>query len=178
MRRSPPVVCLACVAALLSGGCAASRPAPRGLPAPGAPVDTRALPPFPRSILETALSLTGAPYQPGGSGPAGFDCSGFVQYVFGAHGVRLPRTVAGLYLAASPVRADRVAAGDLLFFATSGAGASHVGIALGDGRFIHAPSSRGAVRLEALGSEYWSGRYLGARRVAPPAGAPTGQGRR
>jgi cell wall-associated NlpC family hydrolase len=170
MRRSSPVVGLACVAVLLAGACASSRTAPRSLPAPGAPVNTSTLPPFPRGIVETALALAGTPYQPGGSGPKAFDCSGYVMYVFGTQGVRLPRTVAGLFLAASPVRPDRVAAGDLVFFDTSGGGASHVGIALGDGRFIHAPSSRGVVRVESLASEYWKQHYLGARRVRAPAG--------
>jgi cell wall-associated NlpC family hydrolase len=131
--------------------------------------------PFPRGIVETALSLAGTPYRPGGATPDGFDCSGFVAYVFGAHGVRLPRTVAGLYLAASPVRAARVTAGDLLFFDTAGGGASHVAIALGDGRFIHAPSAKGTVRVESLSSEYWASRYLGARRVKPPAGGADGR---
>jgi cell wall-associated NlpC family hydrolase len=141
-------------------------------------VDTRALAPFPRSIVETALALAGAPYRPGGATPDGFDCSGFVVYVFRAHGVRLPRTVAGLYLAASPVRAGRVTAGDLLFFDIAGGGASHVAIALGDGRFIHAPSADGVVRVESLGSEYWTTRYLGARRVRPPADGPGTPGKR
>lgn len=178
MRRCAPLACLACFAALCAGGCASSRTAPPALPSPGAPVDTRDLPPFPRGVVDTALSLTGTPYLPGGSGPGGFDCSGYVAYVFGARGVRLPRTVAGLFLAASPVRADRVVAGDLVFFDTSGRGASHVGIALGDGRFVHAPSSSGVVRVESLGSAYWKQRYLGARRVKAPAQVPGATGRR
>lgn len=165
MRRRLLPACLLVATGLAAIGCAGGPGRPR---APAAPVDARRLPAFPRGVVATALSLAGAPYQPGGSSPAGFDCSGFVVYVFGAHGVRLPRTVAGLFLAAGPVRADRVAAGDLVFFDTSGGGASHVGIALGDGRFVHAPSSRGVVRVESLASEYWAARYVGARRVTPP----------
>ena len=172
MRPWTALACAACVAGLVSSGCASPRKAPPAVPGPGVPVDTRALPPFTQGIVETALSLAGTPYRPGGTSPDGFDCSGYVAYVFGAHGVRLPRTVAGLYLAASPVRADRVGAGDLLFFDTSGQGASHVAIALGGGRFIHAPSSRGAVRVESLATEDWGTRYVGARRVKPAPAAP------
>jgi cell wall-associated NlpC family hydrolase len=167
-----------CFAGLISAGCAATRAAPRGAPAPDASGVTRTLPAFERGIVTTALSLAGTPYRPGGAGPAGFDCSGYVSYVFGAHGVRLPRTVAGLYLAGSPVREDRVAAGDLLFFDTSGGGASHVALALGGGRFIHAPSSHGVVRVESLASPFWADRYVGARRVRAPAAPPDATGRR
>jgi cell wall-associated NlpC family hydrolase len=178
MRLWPALACAAGITAVLSGGCASSRTAPHVLPPPDAHVDTRSLPPFPRGIVQTALALVGAPYRPGGASPDGFDCSGYIVYVFGVHGVRLPRTVAGLYLAASPVRDDRVGAGDLLFFDTSGAGASHVAIALGGGRFIHAPSSRGTVRVESLASEYWTKHYVGARRVRPPAEERGTAGRR
>ena len=177
VRCWPALAGLACLAGTLSG-CASSRTAAPVLPAPGGPIDTRALPPFQRGVVTTALSLAGAPYQAGGASPRGFDCSGFIVYVFGEHGVRLPRTVAGLYLAARPVRQDRASAGDLLFFDTAGAGASHVAIALGGGRFVHAPSARGVVRVESLASSYWASRYLGARRVGPPGEGPGAAGRR
>lgn len=168
MRTWPALACVVFVGGLLSSGCASTRTVPRRTPSPDPSVDTRTLPRFARGIVTTALALAGTPYRNGGADPAGFDCSGYVAYVFGVHGVRLPRTVAGLYLAGSPVRGDRVAAGDLLFFDTSGGGASHVAIALGGGRFIHAPSSRGTVRVESLASSYWADRYVSARRVRAP----------
>lgn len=183
--RSHPVragALLIAVAALGAGCAARAVPpaAPRGVAPPrvasppaAAPV---APPPVARppadlpaglpALLTTALGLIGAPYRAGGSDPAGFDCSGFVQYVFGRHGWRVPRTVGAQFAATEAVSAEAVRAGDLLFFATSGGGPSHVAIALGDGRFVHAPSGRGQVRVEALAGRYWVSRWIGARRVA------------
>jgi cell wall-associated NlpC family hydrolase len=110
--------------------------------------------------------MLGAPYTAGGENPrTGFDCSGFVAWVFGRHGFALPRTVNAQFTAGLPVaRGDAVSPADLVFFETA-RGPSHVGIALGDGRFVHAPSSRGVVRVEPLDSPYWARRYLGARRL-------------
>lgn len=116
-------------------------------------------------LLRTALSLLGAPYVNGGSDPSGFDCSGFVAFVYGQHGVALPRTVERQARVGQDVHAP--AAGDLVFFRTSGRGPTHVGIALGADRFIHAPSSRGVVRIELLSAPYWSERFLEARRIVP-----------
>jgi cell wall-associated NlpC family hydrolase len=118
-------------------------------------------------LLQTALSLMGVPYLNGGSDPSGFDCSGFVSFVFRQHGVALPRTVESQAGVGEDV--DPPVAGDLVFFRTSGRGPTHVGIALGPDRFIHAPSSRGVVRIEMLGAPYWAERFLEARRVLPPA---------
>ena len=81
-------------------------------------------------LVKTALSLTGVPYRDGGSDPSGFDCSGFVEYVFAAHGVPMPRTVAGQFRLGQHIAADALAAGDLVFFSTIAPGASHVGIAI------------------------------------------------
>jgi cell wall-associated NlpC family hydrolase len=124
-------------------------------------------------LLDTALSLVGIPYRAGGDTPGtGFDCSGFVTWVFHQHGVALPRTVQALFEAGEAVAPDGdPGAGDLVFFETEGPGATHVGIALGDGRFVHAPSARGVVRAEPLAGTYWARRYLGARRVVVGAGA-------
>jgi len=121
--------------------------------------------PLSRAIVESALELTGTPYRDRGEDPSGFDCSGLVTYVFNRHGIRLPRSVAVQYTAGWPVAPGDVAAGDLLFFTTTGPGATHVGIAIGDGAFVHAPSERGRVRTDRLDATYWSARYLGARRV-------------
>ncbi len=109
------------------------------------------------------MALQGAPYRIGGGDPSGFDCSGFVHYVFWQHGVALPRTVTAL--AGAGEQAEVLEPGDLVFFAIDHASISHVGIALGSGRFVHAPSSRGVVRIESLTAPYWATRYRTARRV-------------
>lgn len=120
------------------------------------------------ALVGTALSLRGAPYRNGGTDPNGFDCSGFTQYVFARFGIALPREVRDQFRAGHPVDAQDLAPGDLIFFSTTDPGASHVGIAVGGDEFVHAPSSTGVVRVEHLGSRYWSPRYLGARRVTQP----------
>jgi cell wall-associated NlpC family hydrolase len=119
------------------------------------------------ALSGTALSLRGAPYRDGGVDPAkGFDCSGFVQYVYGQHGVDLPRQVRDQFRVGKTVDRDRLEPGDLVFFSTVAPGASHVGIMIGGDQFIHAPSERGVVRVESLGAQYWASRYVGARRVS------------
>jgi cell wall-associated NlpC family hydrolase len=105
------------------------------------------------------------PYRNGGSDPSGFDCSGFVQYVFARFGTALPREVRDQYQAGKPIDLDEVEAGDLLFFETVSRGASHVGMAVGGGQFVHAPSSRGVVRVERYSVSYWASRFVGARRI-------------
>jgi cell wall-associated NlpC family hydrolase len=114
-------------------------------------------------LLRTATDLLGTPYRNGGSTTEGFDCSGFVQYVFARQGVSLPRTVRMQRETGSRVRQPE--AGDLVFFAADGGKPSHVGIALGPDRFIHAPSSKGVVRVEPFASTYWADRFVEARRV-------------
>jgi cell wall-associated NlpC family hydrolase len=111
------------------------------------------------------MSLRGAPYRNGGSDPSGFDCSGFVSYVFAQQGLALPRTVAEQYDAGRGVPADSLAPGDLVFFSTVAPGATHVGIVVSADLFVHAPSSNGVVRVERLSSPYWSSRFVGVRRV-------------
>jgi cell wall-associated NlpC family hydrolase len=116
------------------------------------------------TIAATALSFLGAPYESGGTGPDGFDCSGFVQYVYSSAGVALPRSVREQLDVGVPVERD-VRAGDLVFFAIDGRGVSHVGIATSAGAFVHAPSSRGVVREERLDAPYWATRLVAVRRV-------------
>lgn len=116
------------------------------------------------ALLRTALGLRGRPYRNGGSTPDGFDCSGYTQYVFAQHGMHLPREVRDQFRMGSPVRAGDLRAGDLVFFTTTAPGASHVGIALGDGTFVHAPSSNGVVRVERMSLRYWGRRFVGVRR--------------
>jgi cell wall-associated NlpC family hydrolase len=96
-----------------------------------------------------------------------FDCSGFVQCVFAQHGTTLPRDVKQQFDAGRKIDADEVKAGDLVFFHTGSRGASHVGISIGGDEFVHAPSSNGVVRIERLSTEYWSKRWVGARRITP-----------
>ena len=121
--------------------------------------------------MATALTYRGTPYRNGGSDPSGFDCSGFVQWVYSRHGLALPREVKDQFLVGDEIASDDVKAGDLVFFETVSRGPSHVGIALGNGEFVHAPSSRGVVRVERYDAAYWSRRWVGARRVLAPGEA-------
>jgi cell wall-associated NlpC family hydrolase len=116
-------------------------------------------------VTTTALALRGAPYRNGGSDPKGFDCSGFVRYVFSQHGVTVPRTVSDQFRAGKPVDQQQLQPGDLVFFTTVAPGASHVGIAIGGDEFVHAPSGAGEVRVERMSAPYWATRFVGARRV-------------
>lgn len=118
------------------------------------------------ALSSTALSLRGAPYRNGGVDPNGFDCSGFVRYVYQQHSVPMPRSVREQFQVGKPVSRDRLEAGDLVFFSTVAPGASHVGIMIGGNQFIHAPSERGVVRVESLGAQYWASRFIGAKRVS------------
>ncbi len=116
-------------------------------------------------VVRAALELRGTPYRNGGSDPRGFDCSGFTQYVFNRAGTALPRETRDQFLVGTDVAAGQQRPGDLIFFSTTAPGASHVGIALGGDAFVHAPSSRGVVRVEYLTLPYWSRRLVGIRRV-------------
>lgn len=116
------------------------------------------------AIIATAKKYIGVPYLWGGTTPKGFDCSGYVQYVFNAHGITLPRTSREQYTAGYAVSKSKLQPGDLVFFNTSGSGVSHLGIYIGDGQFIHASTSKGVIIAE-LNTSYWSSRYIGARRV-------------
>jgi len=123
-------------------------------------------------LLLRALALVDVPYRYGGRTPAGFDCSGFVGYVYGeAVGVALPRRSEEIGQLGSALSRDALAAGDLVFFNTLGRPYSHVGIYLGEDRFVHAPARRGRVRVERLSEPYWVARYNGARRVMPATAA-------
>ena len=93
-----------------------------------------------------------------GAAPDGFDCSGFVQFLYGQAGVALPRTAESQFSVGRELRARDITAGDLVFFRTEGHRVSHVGIATGDGGFIHAPNARSQVRVDRLDAPYWSDR--------------------
>jgi cell wall-associated NlpC family hydrolase len=167
-----PVAFSAVVLGVFAGGCASTGAVPRPFPAPGGagrqPAAAAGLPPTAAdgyAIAGTALSLRGVPYRNGGQDPAGFDCSGFIWYVFAQHGIHVPRTVPEQYRTGQSVSTDRLQAGDLVFFATTAPGPSHVGMAIGGDEFVHAPSSRGEVRVEHLSATYWASRFVGAKRV-------------
>ena len=115
------------------------------------------------------MELRGVPYRNGGSDLRGFDCSGFTQYVFALAGKPLPRATREQFTVGIPVTLGEQQPGDLIFFTTTAPGASHVGIALGGDGFVHAPSSRGVVRVESLTLPYWSSRLIGIRRLVAAA---------
>lgn len=124
------------------------------------------------SVALQALAYLGTPYQTGGESPrTGFDCSGLVAYVYreGA-GMTLPRNTLELSRSGQAIDPDALRPGDLVFYNTQRREYSHVGIYLGENRFIHAPSSGGEVRVENLRADYWMRRYSGARRVIDPPG--------
>ncbi|GHE28459.1 hypothetical protein GCM10007167_07480 [Vulcaniibacterium thermophilum] len=120
-----------------------------------------------RKVLQNALTLLGTPYRWGGNSPdSGFDCSGLVRYVFrSALGIELPRVSREMANTGTPIT-DRaaLAAGDLVFFGRKGK-VDHVGIYLGDGRFVHAPRTGRDVTVSSLETGYWAGKFLSARRV-------------
>ena len=116
-----------------------------------------------RAIIQAALRCQGIPYVYGGATPNGFDCSGFVQFVFARAGMRVPRTADAQYDAGYPVSRSNLRPGDTVYFSTYASGASHVGIYVGNGCFISATSSRGVV-IDPLDMSYWAARYIGARR--------------
>lgn len=116
-------------------------------------------------LLEDAAQYLGTPYKYGGSGPGGFDCSGFTSYIFARAGITLPRTAAGQYSVGIAVAQSDLQPGDLLFYAASGS-IDHVGIYAGKGQMIHSSSPRsGGVIYTALSSSYYAKSYVGARRV-------------
>lgn len=116
------------------------------------------------NITAAALKLVGVPYKWGGVTPKGFDCSGFVWYVFDKNSIRLPRTADVQYRVGKAVMRGNLQKGDLVFFTTYEPGASHTGIYLEKDSFIHASSTKG-VMVSKLTESYWKERYLGARRL-------------
>lgn len=156
MRRV--LSCLALAATLLVAGCGSAPPAHRG------PVYSSLTSEQSSDITIHALGLVGTPYRYGGNTPdSGFDCSGLIGYVYKSQaGVAPPRTVAQLSDFGQAVDADELRSGDLVIF---GAGRPfHAGIYVGEGRFVHAPSSGGTVRLDRLDNRYWARQSPSFRR--------------
>ena len=117
------------------------------------------------AVVRRALGYLGTRYRYGASGARGFDCSGFTSYIYRQHGISLPHNSAAQYRVGKPVSRSELRPGDLVFFRTRGSRISHVGIYIGNGKFVHASSARGRVRVDTLTSGYYHQRYVGARRI-------------
>ena len=118
-----------------------------------------------KDLIKTAKKYIGVRYKFGGTTPKGFDCSGYLQYVFKQHGFNLPRTADEQYkLGKRTKNRKELVEGDLVYFTTYEPGASHCGIYLGDGKFIHASSSKG-IRIDSLDNEYWNPRFYGGKHI-------------
>jgi cell wall-associated NlpC family hydrolase len=146
-------------------GCSSIAPrAPEPAPVPAAPMSAERQ----EALLQALLTL-GVDYRYGGNSPVtGFDCSGLVAHVYReAWGIRLPHNTKAQSEAGVPVSLAELQAGDLVFYDTQKRPYSHVGIYMGDGKFVHAPKSGARVRVESLRSDYWSSRFNGARRIEP-----------
>ena len=120
-------------------------------------------------ISIAAVGLVGVPYRYGGNNPkGGFDCSGLIAYVYSkSANIKLPRTIQEMSTKGQSVENQAPAPGDLVFFNTTGEKYSHAGIYVGQGRFVHAPSAGGTVRLEYITTPYWAARFTEARRLSP-----------
>jgi cell wall-associated NlpC family hydrolase len=160
---------------LLAAGCAGT-PArdPRGhggiVPEPAEPAAVEA-PPAPGDqrapIADLALAMVGVPYRYGGAHPSeGFDCSGLVYYTYTSNGQAVPRTSRGQFDIAHKITLAQAAEGDLVFFRDQEK-LSHVGIYLGDGRFVHAPSSGGSVRVADIHAPYYQRHLVAVGRLMP-----------
>jgi PPM family protein phosphatase len=146
---------LAAVATL--AGCSSAAPRSARPPAVSGPVSS----PTPAGIVSTALKYVGAPYARGGSSPAGFDCSGFVMFVYRRHGVALPHGAAPQYRLGSPVSREDLEPGDIVFFD----GLRHSGIYIGGARFVHATKPGDVVKVSRIDEDWFRRRWVGARRV-------------
>ena len=116
------------------------------------------------AVIATAKKYIGTPYKFGGTTPKAFDCSGYLQYVFQENGMTLPRTADEQFKLGKSAKTAELEAGDLVFFETYEKGASHCGIYLGGGKFIHASTSKG-VRIDDLSGDYWNTHYYGGKHI-------------
>jgi peptidoglycan endopeptidase LytE len=118
-----------------------------------------------QGLLDYAKSLVGSPYRYGGESPGGFDCSGYVKYVFKSIGINMPRTAAEQYKSGNPISSSEARPGDLVFFHSGGA-INHSGIYLGGGKFVSSTSSSGVKEASVYGS-YWAEHFYGYNRIIP-----------
>lgn len=118
-----------------------------------------------QQIVDTAMNYIGVPYVWAGTSPSGFDCSGFVYYVYKENGYSINRTAASIYENGVYVEKADLQVGDAVCFSSSSSSIGHVGIYVGDGQFIHASSGTGSVIISDLSSTYYTNHYVGARRI-------------
>ncbi|MCM8595867.1 C40 family peptidase [Accumulibacter sp.] len=154
---------VSCSIAIVLAACAGRPPAP--VDASRRPADRLASSAQGNDVVIFALSLVDTGYRFGGKNPdAGLDCSGMVSYIYGrAAGLRITGSAADIARRGRPIERESLRPGDLVFFNTRNAGYSHVGIYIGDDRFVHAPSSNGRVRIDQLGARYFAQRFETAR---------------
>ena len=136
-----------------------------GTPESREPTSVRASNEVASKAIVFARQMLGKPYMYAGETPAGFDCSGLVKYSYGRAGIALPRDTKAQRRMSVLVSMGSLREGDLLFFDQEGTKTSHVGMYLGNGRFIHAPSSGGKVRTDSLSAEFWKKHLVEARRI-------------
>jgi cell wall-associated NlpC family hydrolase len=117
-------------------------------------------------LISAANQVMGTKYVWGGTTTKGFDCSGFIGYVYKKIGVTLPRTTGGMIATGTSVAKNNLKAGDLVFFNTSGKGVSHAGIYIGNGKFAHSSSSKGVSVSKLNDPYYWGSKYMGAKRIS------------
>ncbi len=118
-----------------------------------------------RLVLKTANSYLGVPYVYGGTSPSGFDCSGFTHYVMLKNGITIPRTAAAQYNVGTWISKSNLKPGDLVFFTTTSTSVAHVGIYLGNNKFIHASTGASKIIVSDLSNTYYAQHYVGAKRI-------------
>jgi len=171
--RTAPLLPIA-ILGLVLAGCSSVPQLPADAGSPRVEVPPVELPPpdpVRSQIVFTAMQMMGTPYRYGGSTPEGFDCSGLVQYAYRSAGLRVPRTTREQLAASAPVRLGEAAPGDLLFF--QGKTSSHVGIYLGDGRFVHAPFTGRNVEIGSIDQPYYRDNFVRAGRMPGVADTAT-----
>jgi cell wall-associated NlpC family hydrolase len=157
-HHAPRVVRACACAGLLSISASVAFAAPDAAPLPVRAAGA--------DVADLAQQYVGSPYRWGGASPAGFDCTGFVMWVFSQFGVGLPHNEAGQLASGTAVSADDLQPGDVVVFAnTYRRGLSHVGIYVGNGKFVHAVDERHGVLVSNLWDSYWGPRFVGASRA-------------
>ena len=168
-------------ALLVVSGCATTKDADVSLVVPETHVDVQhnitASPPTPvpvqpknrvgDEVAVRAISMVGLPYRYGGADLDGFDCSGLVYFIYRDLGFDVPRTAADQQRSAMSIDRARLQPGDLVFFRTRGRRISHVGVYVGEDRFVHAPQTGKSIELRSLDDDYYGPRFVGAGRVVP-----------
>ena len=156
MRLAAATIALAALAVL--SGCSSTPEVP-------GPTTVRASNDTAAKAVVYAKEMLGRPYRSAGDSPEGFDCSGLVKYSYARVGIPMPRDTQSQRRASMLISMHGWREGDLLFFDQDGKKTSHVGMYLGKGRFIHAPSTGGKVRIDSVDAEFWKKHFVEARRV-------------